>query len=88
MIGAGSCRLVGAASRGLRNSTSANPNVNITGALNSSSAPVGHDWPRASSWSRRTVASTLAACSPPVTEMRAFGHIHRKLGEYARPHIA
>ena len=26
------------------------------------------------SWSRLTVASTLAACSPPMTEMRAFGH--------------
>jgi hypothetical protein len=29
----------------------------------------------------RTVASTLAACSPPMIEMRAFGHIHRKRGE-------
>jgi hypothetical protein len=28
-----------------------------------------------------TVASTLAACSPPMTEMRAFGHIQRKRGE-------
>ena len=26
------------------------------------------------------VASTLAACSPPITEMRALGHIHRSLG--------
>jgi hypothetical protein len=33
------------------------------------------------------VASTDAACSPPITEMRAFGHIHRNRGEYARPHI-
>jgi hypothetical protein len=31
--------------------------------------------------SRRTVASTLAACSPPMTLIRAFGHIHRKRGE-------
>ena len=37
--------------------------------------------------SRLTVASTDAACSPPITEMRAFGHIHRKRGEYARPHM-
>ena len=37
--------------------------------------------------SRRTVASTEAACSPPITEIRALGHIHRKRGEYARPHI-
>jgi len=28
----------------------------------------------------RTVASTLRACSPPITEMRALGHIHRKRG--------
>ena len=28
-----------------------------------------------------TVASTEAACSPPITEMRAFGHIQRKRGE-------
>jgi hypothetical protein len=37
--------------------------------------------------SRRTVASTLAACSPPITLMRALGHIQRKRGEYARPHM-
>jgi hypothetical protein len=30
--------------------------------------------------SRRTWASTLAACSPPMTEMRAFGHSHKKRG--------
>ena len=29
----------------------------------------------------RTVASTEAACSPPMTEMRALGHIHRNRGE-------
>ena len=33
------------------------------------------DWP-----SRRTVASTEAACSPPMTEIRALGHIHRNRG--------
>ena len=32
-----------------------------------------------------TVARTLAACSPPITEMRALGHIHSSRGEYARP---
>ena len=37
--------------------------------------------PRASRLSRRTRASTLAACSPPITEIRAFGHIQRKRGE-------
>ena len=26
------------------------------------------------------LARTLAACSPPITEMRAFGHIQRKRG--------
>ena len=30
-------------------------------------------------------ASTLAACSPPMTEMRAFGHIHRKRGSIGAP---
>ena len=29
----------------------------------------------------RIVAAAVAACSPPITEMRAFGHIHRKRGE-------
>jgi len=37
---------------------------------------------------RRTMDSTVAACSPPITEIRAFGHIQRNRGEYARPHIA
>ncbi len=35
----------------------------------------------------RTVARTPAACSPPMTEMRAFGHIHRNRGPKARPHM-
>ena len=30
--------------------------------------------PARSSASRLMVASTLAACSPPITEVRAFGH--------------
>src|SRR5690606_23316809 len=49
-----------------------------TGALNASSSSALHCPPRASMPSRLTVASTLAACSPPITLMRAFGHIHRK----------
>ena len=44
--------------------------------LGASTAP-----PLASMPSRLTVASTLAACSPPITLMRALGHIHRKRGE-------
>ena len=36
--------------------------------------------PSASSASRRSVASTLAACSPPITLMRAFGQVNRKRG--------
>ena len=35
----------------------------------------------------RTVARTDAACSPPITEIRALGHIQRKRGSKARPHI-
>ena len=27
------------------------------------------------------------ACSPPITLMRAFGHIHKKRGPKARPHM-
>ncbi len=36
--------------------------------------------PLARSCSRLTVASTDAACSPPITEMRALGHIQRNRG--------
>ena len=35
-----------------------------------------------------TIVSTVAACSPHITEMRAFGHIQSCRGSYARPHIA
>jgi hypothetical protein len=35
--------------------------------------------------SPRTVASTPAACSPPITEIRLFGQVQRKRGEKARP---
>src|SRR5690606_39143800 len=49
-----------------------------TGALKLSSSSALHWPPPASIASRRTMASTLAACSPPITLMRAFGHIHRK----------
>jgi len=41
---------------------------------------VDHLAPSASMLSRLTVASTEAACSPPITEMRAFGHMNRKRG--------
>src|ERR671910_68051 len=34
-----------------------------------------------------TVRRTFAACWPPITLMRALGHIHKKRGEYALPHI-
>jgi len=57
------------------------------GALNACSASSDHASPRTASWSRFTVESTDAACSPPITEMRAFGHIQRKLGPKARPHM-
>src|SRR5437762_981472 len=42
----------------------------------------------ASSSTSPTIESTVAACSPPMTEMRAFGHIHSCRGSYARPHMA
>ena len=37
--------------------------------------------------SRFTEARTPAACSPPITEMRAFGHIQSSRGSNARPHM-
>ena len=46
-----------------------------------------HVEPPFSSASRFTCASTPAACSPPITETRALGHVYKKRGEYARPHI-
>jgi hypothetical protein len=30
---------------------------------------------------------TVAACSPPMTLIRAFGHMKWNRGEYARPHM-
>jgi hypothetical protein len=30
---------------------------------------------------------TVAACSPPMTLIRALGHMNRKRGENARPHM-
>ena len=44
-------------------------------------------FPRPSSAERFTCAKTPAACSPPMTEIRAFGHIHIRRGENARPHM-
>ena len=43
--------------------------------------------PVRANWSRLTVARTDAACSPPITEIRAFGHIHSRRGSKARPHM-
>jgi hypothetical protein len=51
------------------------------GALNASSSAADQAAPSAETWSPRTVASTEAACSPPITEIRAFGHMNRKRGE-------
>jgi hypothetical protein len=50
------------------------------GALNASSSSALQVSP-APRYCRAHVASTLAACSPPITEMRAFGHMNRKRGE-------
>ena len=43
--------------------------------LNSSISFWEKSMPFFSSWSFFTVASTFAACSPPMTEMRALGHM-------------
>ena len=34
---------------------------------------------------RRTIDSTPASCSGPMTAMRWFGHVKTKRGSYARP---
>jgi hypothetical protein len=49
------------------------------GARNFSSSSADQVSPLASIPSR-DLASTIDACSPPITEMRAFGHIQRKRG--------
>ena len=36
--------------------------------------------PSRSFWSHDIVARTVAACSPPITEVRHFGHMHRNRG--------
>ncbi len=58
------------------------------GALKAASSSALHDLPSASILSRRTVARTLAACTPPMTETRALGHVNMKRGPKARPHMA
>ena len=45
----------------------------------SSSGDIGVS-PRARSCSRLTERSVAAACSPPITEMRAFGQVKRRRG--------
>ena len=53
-----------------------------TGAwkASTSSGDIGSS-PAAARWSCLICVSTEEACGPPITEMRAFGHIHRKRGE-------
>src|SRR6185437_6011165 len=55
-------------------------NCSRSGCLNSSSSISDHFPPVASIFSRLTVARTLAACSPPMTEIRAFGQVNKKRG--------
>ena len=58
-----------------------------TGFLNASSSSADHFSPRASRLSLWIVDNTPAACSPPITPIRALGHINKNRGEYARPHM-
>lgn len=41
---------------------------------------------RAACW-RATISSVMAACSPPITAVRAFGHEKQKRGLKPRPHM-
>lgn len=64
---------------------SLSPSLSLT--LNASSSSADHSLPWDSRLSLCTVASTLAACSPPITAVRELGQVNMKLGEYARPHM-
>ena len=57
------------------------------GAVNAARSSCVMSRPSRASASSRTWSSTLAACWPPITLIRAFGHIHSWRGEYARPHM-
>src|SRR3546814_11081160 len=58
------------------------------GALKASSSSADQSPPRASMPSRFTVASTPAACSPPITLIPALDHLHTNRAPSARPHLA
>ena len=51
------------------------------GSVKASSSSALQALPSASILLRFRVASTEAACSPPITEIRAFGQVNRKRGE-------
>src|SRR5437588_126441 len=53
----------------------------LIGCLHSAAPTSDHLPPPASMLSRRTVASTEAACSEPISATRAFGQVNRKRGE-------
>ena len=55
--------------------------LSSTGCLKAASSAALQVLPSASMFSRLTVASTPAACGPPITEMRALGQVNRKRGE-------
>ena len=59
----------------------------MTGAMNAFCSAGVIFLPFFSSCRILTVRSTFAACSPPMTPILEFGHIHRSLGWYARPHM-
>ncbi len=60
----------------------ANPFLeSMIGFLKAASSSALQVRPSASMLSRLTVASTLAACAPPITETRALGHVKRNRGE-------
>ena len=59
----------------------------VASARNASISSLLHAWPDFFAAASFTCSRTLAACSPPMTAILAFGHIHMKRGEKARPHM-
>jgi hypothetical protein len=55
--------------------------MSMVGCLKAASASALHVSPAFSIAARFTVASTPAACAPPITEMRELGQVQRNRGE-------
>uniref|UniRef100_A0A0E9QHF3 Uncharacterized protein n=1 Tax=Anguilla anguilla TaxID=7936 RepID=A0A0E9QHF3_ANGAN len=50
------------------------------GSFMAASCSAVNSFPSRAFWSFVIVAKTVAACSPPITDIRALGHMYRNLG--------